>query len=146
MEIIMNRAIIYIIIGAFLWGTIGFYVKNLYEFGFTPMEVVTLRVVSAAVILLAYQITVSPKNLKLKEWKDIKYFIGTGIFSIVFFNYCMFKTIELATIPISAALLYTGPAFVIILSYFLFKEPFTRLKVSALLMTLIGTALVVGVL
>lgn len=142
----MNRALVYIIIGAALWGTIGFYVKNLYAFGFTPMEVVTLRVSSASMILLIYLAITSPNHLKLQKPKDITYFIGTGICSIIFFNYCMFKTMELATIPISAALLYTAPAFVIVLSYFLFQEPLTRLKITALLMTLLGTALVVGLL
>src|SRR5699024_8570361 len=51
--------------------------------------------------------------------------------------------IELASISVSAALLYTGPAFVIILSFFLFKERLTKRKVIALFTTLIGTTLVV---
>src|SRR5699024_1644672 len=81
--------------------------------------------------------------LRLKRWTDIKYFIGTGIFSIIFFNYTMFKTIELASISISAALLYTGPAFVVILSRLIFKEKLTNQKLIALILTLIGTSLVV---
>lgn len=140
----MNRAFIYIILGAALWGTIGWYVKNLYSYGFTPMEVVTLRAWSAAIILVIYLIIISPKKLKLKSIRDIKYFIGTGIFSIIFFNYCMFTAIELSTIPVATALLYTAPAFVTVLSFFLFKEALTRLKIIALLITLMGTALVVG--
>ncbi|MGP4108826.1 DMT family transporter [Virgibacillus sp. L01] len=140
----MNRAFIYIILGAALWGTIGWYVKNLYSYGFTPMEVVTLRAWSAAIILVIYLIISSPKKLKLNSIRDIKYFIGTGIFSIIFFNYCMFTAIELSTIPVATALLYTAPAFVTLLSFFLFKEALTRLKIIALLITLMGTALVVG--
>lgn len=142
----MNRAFIYIILGATLWGTISFYVKNLYTYGFTPMEVVTLRAWSAAIILVVYLSFAAPKSLRLFHVRDVKYFIGTGIFSIIFFNYCMFKTIELATIPIAAALLYTAPAFVIIISYFVFQEALTKNKMIALFMTLIGTALVVGLL
>lgn len=140
----MNRSFIYIFIGATLWGTIGFYVKKLYDYGFSPMEVVTIRVVLASIILLIYLIIKSPSTLKLDNILDLKYFIGTGIISIIFFNYCMFKTIELATIPISAALLYTAPAFVIIISYFLFRERITWFKTIALLCTLIGTSFVVG--
>lgn len=142
----MNRAFILIMIGATLWGTISFFVKNLYSFGFTPMEVVTIRAVTAAIILVLYLLLSSPKSLRLNNVKDIKYFIGTGIFSIIFFNYCMFKTMEIATIPISAALLYTAPAFVIVLSFLLFQEQITRPKLLALAFTLIGTALVVGLL
>jgi len=142
----MNRAFLLIIFGAALWGTIGFFVKNLYSYGFTPMEVVTLRVCTASIILFIYLASKAPEYLKLKRFIDIKYFIGTGIGSIIFFNYCMFKTIELATIPISAALLYTAPAFVILFSYFLFHEALTIHKIIALIMTLLGTALVVGLL
>src|SRR5699024_12863391 len=63
--------------------------------------------------------------------------------SIIFFNYSMFKTIELSTIPVSAALLYTAPAFVIILSFIFFREAITRRKLIDLTSTLIGTLFVV---
>lgn len=139
----MKRAFLFIILGAALWGTIGIYVKQLYTFGFTPMEVVTLRVVTASIILIVYLCIKSPRQLKLKKWTDLRYFVGTGVFSIIFFNYSMFKTIELSTIPVSAALLYTAPAFVIILSFIFFREAITRRKLIALTSTLIGTLFVV---
>lgn len=139
----MNRAFFYIIAGAALWGTIGIYVKKLYTFGFTPMEVVTLRTWTATILLFIYMACTTPRQLRLQQWTDIKYFLGTGILSIIFFNYCMFKTIELASIPVSAALLYSAPAFVIILSFFLFKEPITKQKIIALSATVLGTILVV---
>ncbi|MFD1039027.1 DMT family transporter [Virgibacillus byunsanensis] len=142
----MNKAYIYIIIGAALWGTIGWYVKHLYAYGFTPMEVVTLRAWSTAIMLLGFMLIVSPKTLRLQKLIDIRYFIGTGILSIIFFNYCMFTAIELSTIPVATALLYTAPAFVTIISFFLFKEPLTKSKIMALVITLIGTAFVVGLI
>src|SRR5690625_4556196 len=97
----MNRAYIFIIIVATLWGTIAFYVKKLYEIGFHPMEVVTLRVFFAALILVIFLAFRSPSKLRLKQFSHITYFIGTGIVSIIFFNYSLFKTIEVATIPIA---------------------------------------------
>ncbi|WP_373453620.1 DMT family transporter [Paucisalibacillus globulus] len=142
----LNKAVFFIMLGAALWGTIGWFVKNLYTYGFTPMEVVTLRAASTALLLMIYLVFKSPKTLYLQSLKDLKYFIGTGIFSIIFFNYCMFTAIELSTIPVATALLYTGPAFVTIFSYFLFKESFTKQKLIALMGTLLGTCLVVGLL
>ncbi|WP_404452432.1 DMT family transporter [Virgibacillus necropolis] len=142
----MNSAFLFIMLGAALWGTIGWYVKNLYSFGFTPMEVVTLRVSTTAIILLFYMMVKSPKKLILHSIKDIKYFIGTGIISIIFFNYCLFTAIELSTIPFATALLYTAPAFVTILSLLLFKESLTKIKLAALLITLLGTCLIVGLI
>jgi drug/metabolite transporter, DME family len=58
----------------------------------------------------------------------------------------MFTAIELSTIPVATALLYTGPAFVTIFSYFLFKEALTKQKIFALIGTLLGTCFVVGLL
>ncbi|WP_010530375.1 DMT family transporter [Lentibacillus jeotgali] len=142
----MNKAFLYIILGAALWGTIGWYVKNLYAYGFTPMEVVTLRVWSAAILMVLFLVIKEPKKLKLTSFSDVKYFIGTGIFSIVFFNYCMFTAIDLSTIPVATALLYTGPAFVTILSLILFHEPLTKPKIMALVITIFGSALVVGLI
>lgn len=135
---------IYIVVGAALWGTIGWYVKHLYAFGFTPMEVVTLRSWSTAILLLFYLLFFSPGKLQLHKFSDIKYFLGTGILSIIFFNYCMFTAMELSTIPVATALLYTAPAFVTIISFFLFKEPLTSLKLFSLSVTVLGTCLVVG--
>ncbi len=120
--------------------------KNLYSYGFTPMEVVTLRVTSAALLLVIYQAVRAPNKLKLTSFRDIGYFIGTGIFSIVFFNFCMFTAINLSTIPTATALLYTGPAFVTVLSFLLFKEPLTKPKIVSLIVTLAGVALVVGLI
>ncbi|MBY7143795.1 EamA family transporter [Virgibacillus sp. NKC19-3] len=142
----MNKAFLLIIIGAGLWGTIGWYVNHLYTFGFTPMEVVTLRSWSSALLLLLYLMITSPKKLKLHTPKDIKYFLGTGILSIIFFNYCLFTAIELSTLPVATALLYTAPAFVTMMSFFLFKEPLTRVKIISLVVTLFGTCFVVGVI
>lgn len=142
----MKRAFIYIFIGAALWGTIGFYVRNLYDFGFSPMDAVILRSAMATIILFGFLLVTSRKSIQLAHFTDLKYFIGTGIISIILFNFSLFKTIELASLPIATALLYTAPAFVIILSYFLFKEAITKYKLIALMLTIIGTALVVGLI
>lgn len=142
----VKKAYFYIIVGAALWGTIGWFVKHLYAFGFTPMEVVSLRVVTTAVLLSLYLLLTTPKELKLKKITDIKYFVGTGVLSIIFFNYSMFTAIQLSTLPVATALLYTAPAFVTILSYFLFRERFTLTKIIALFGTFLGTCLVVGLI
>lgn len=85
------------------------------------------------------------KALKVKG-SDSKYFIGTGIFSIVFFNWCLFHAIQETSISIASILLYTAPAFVTIFSRILFKESLTPRKVLALITTFIGCPFVIGIL
>ena len=43
-----------IIIGAALWGTIGVFVQGLYDLGFTPLEVVALRVIFAFLAIFLF--------------------------------------------------------------------------------------------
>src|SRR5690606_10494987 len=125
-------------------GVIGVFVKYLYEIGFTPIQVVAVRAFCAALFLVLYTVCKNRQLLKIKI-KDSTYFIGTGIISIVFFNWCMFSAIEETSIAISAILLYTAPVFVLIISRILFKEMFRLRKVLALVITFIGCAFVIGI-
>ncbi|MEH7385376.1 DMT family transporter [Bacillus sp. JJ1521] len=131
--------------GASLWGIIGLFVSNLYAIGFTPLQVVAVRAVAASIFLITYTLIKNPKAFKIKI-PDSKYFIGTGIISIVLFNWCMFVAIEETSISVAAILLYTAPAFVTIFARILFKEKLTIRKILALVVTIMGCAFVVGVL
>jgi drug/metabolite transporter (DMT)-like permease len=84
-----------------------------------------------------------PRLLKI-HWKDSWYFIGTGILSITFFNWCYFTTIQNASLATAAILLYTAPVFVLLISIFVFKETLTMKKLLALFLTFLGCTLVSG--
>ena len=109
------------------------------------MEIVALRAtvtcIAMGVFLLIYD-----WHLFRIHLKDLWCFLGTGIMSIVFFNYCYFKAMTVASLSVAAVLLYTAPAIVMVLSYFLFQAAFTKQKVLALLLTFIGCILVTGVI
>ncbi|MGN1412050.1 MAG: DMT family transporter [Oscillospiraceae bacterium] len=141
--IIIKNAI-YIITAGTLWGIISLFVNQLKMIGFNSMQVVSIRVFFSAVILVLYLLIKDKEQLKIRI-KDIPLFIGTGVGSIIFFNYCYFEAIEIiggASVP--ALLLYTAPIFVMILSLILFKEKITKKKVLSLIMTFIGLILVTG--
>lgn len=138
-----NRiAYAYVLLGAALWGIIGVFIEELSQAGFTSLQIVALRVICAAVMLVIYLAFKDPNLLKL-HFKDSFSFIGTGIFSMVFFNWCYFTAIEEVSLSIAVILLYTGPAFVVLISWILFKEPMTKRKLGALLLTLLGCAFVI---
>lgn len=132
----------YILLGAALWGIIGLFVNELSLAGFTALQIVTLRVVSAAVMLVIFLSFSNPKLLKI-DLRDSFSFVGTGIFSIVFFNWCYFTAIEEVSLSVAVILLYTGPVFVALLSRFFFNEPLSRRKIGVLVLTVLGAALVV---
>ncbi len=135
---------LFITSGAALWGIIALFVRELGELGFSAMEIVTVRVMSAAFFLFFLGIFSYRKEMKLSQWYDIRYFIGTGIFSIAFFNFCYFTTMNQAGVSIAVILLYTAPAFVTVLSFLFLKEKLNRKKLIAVLTTIIGCALITG--
>ncbi|TCP28729.1 threonine/homoserine efflux transporter RhtA [Scopulibacillus darangshiensis] len=140
-----QKAYGFAILGAALWGLIGLFVKGLYEFGFTPWEVVAIRVIASFIIMVSALGFLNRDLLKIKA-KDSFYFIGTGIISIVFFNWCYFAVIDQSSLSLAVILLYTGPIFVALISRLLFKEALTRSKLTALISTITGCGFVVGLL
>ena len=110
-----KKAYLLIMAGATLWGIIGFFVRGLYGFGFSPLQVVALRVFAAALIMIVYLFFTRPELLKIR-YRDSLYFVGTGICSLAFFNFCYFTTMKETSIAVAVILLYTAPAFVAVLS------------------------------
>lgn len=141
----MRKLLPYLMIGfgASLWGLISIFVRTLRDAGFTEMEIVTIRVAFAAIFLLLIGAIKFRDELGI-ELKKIPVFVGTGIFSIVFFNWCYFFTINQISVSIAVILLYTSPAFVAILSFVFLKEPLHRKKVIAVIGTIGGCFLVAG--
>lgn len=141
----MNKKLSYIcVIGAALfWGCMGILVRTMNQGGLSSAEVVTFRSFITAIMMLVYMLLFNRKRLKIR-WKDIWCFLGTGIFSVVFFNICYFTCMQHCSLSTAAIMLYTAPAFVMVMSFFLFKEKFTTRKVLALICSFAGCVLVSG--
>lgn len=138
-----TKAYLYIICAAALWGLIGLFVKHLAALDFTPIQIVALRSIASAICATAALLP-SVKGLFRIDWRDSWMFIGTGVFSLTFFNYCYFNCIAASSLAVAALLLYTAPIFVMVMSVFLFKESFTAKKAAALVMTFAGCGFVTG--
>jgi len=139
-----TKSTIYIILAAALWGGIGVFFNVLSDVGFTQMQVVTIRVTSAAAALTLY-ILIRDRSLLRVKLKDCWCFVGTGIISLVFFNWCYFTAIEMTSLAVAAVLMYTSPIFVMLFSAVLFQEKINSTKILALIMTFIGCLFVAGV-
>ena len=138
-------ALILILLAGILWGSMGLFVRKLNSTGLASMDIVALRAAVTFVVLLIYMALFRRELLKIRL-RDLWCFLGTGICSIVFFNLCYFKAITLTSLSAAAVLLYTAPAIVMVLSFFLFREKMTKRKILALVMTMAGCVLVTGVL
>lgn len=141
----VGLAYIEVIAAGILWGCMGLFVRNLNTLGLATMGIVAIRCFITCILVLLYLAIFKRELLKIKL-KDIWCFLGTGFCSILFFNFCYFKSMTLTSLSIAAILLYTSPAFIMVMSFFLFKEKFNRFKVAALVMTFVGCIFVSGLM
>ena len=137
--------VIYILLAGILWGCMGLFVRPLSKKELNSWDIVFLRAVLTAVCMGIFLLIYDRRLFRIKL-KDIWCFLGTGLLSIVFFNLCYFKEITLTSLSVAAILLYTAPAFVMIISRLCFKELLTRRKVIALIFSFVGLIFVTGVI
>lgn len=136
-------AICSILAAGTLWGTIGIFIRTLTWMEFSSMELVALRSFGTLLAMALY-LAVFKRDafrIRLKDWWC---FAGTGILSILFFNYCYFTAINLTSLSTACILLYTAPIIVMLLSLLLFKEKLTALKCVSALLAFLGCALAAG--
>ena len=136
-------SVLCVLAAGILWGCMGILVRTMNGGGFNSLEVTAFRSFVTAAIMLVGMLLFNRRSLKVKL-RDIWCFIGTGIFSVIFFNVCYFSCMNYTTLSTAAILLYTAPSFVIVMSFFLFKEKFTAKKAVALLFAFLGCVLVSG--
>lgn len=140
-----NIGTVSIISAGILWGTMGLFVRGMNAGGLYAMDIVLLRSLFSALIMLFVLLFMDKKLLIIKV-KDIWCFIGTGIVSLTLFNVCYFTTIQRTSMAVAAILLYTSPVFVVLMSAVLFKEKITPLKIVAMIIAFIGCVFVAGII
>jgi len=132
-----------VVLAGVFWGMIGLFSHPLSESGLNALQIAELRCLIAAVALMFTMLPTRRELLKI-HFRDIWLFIGTGVFSIAFFNICYFICISQSTLSIACTLLYTSPCFVMLLSCLFFHERFTKRKMAAIFLAFSGCVLITG--
>lgn len=140
-----KKANVSILAAAALWGCIGVFLKLLTAAGLSAMEGVAVRGTVAAFFYGLFLAFTDRKRLKI-ALRDWYYFFGTGVCSLLFFNWCYFNAISASSMSVAAVLLYTAPVFVTLMSAVFFHEKITSRKLGALALTFAGCVLVTGLL
>lgn len=138
-------AVLSVLLAGTLWGMIGIFVRHYENEGLDPMQIAALRISLAAVIFAMFVLIYKPKLFKIRL-RDLWCFLGTGVVSVGVFTFCYFKSIELSSLSVAAVLLYTAPAFVMLLSLIFFKEKMTIMKGLSLVLAVLGCAMTTGVI
>ena len=136
----MNRAIgtLFIIVSAASFGTLAIFGRYAYAAGLDTYTLLFLRFGIAALLMTAF---LAFRGASWPRGKTMVQLIGMGAIGYVGQSFCYLTAIQYASAGLVALLLYLYPAFVAFLSALIFKEKFTRLKITALGMALLGAAL-----
>lgn len=133
-----------ILAAAACWGCIGLFNRPLLNAGIAPENLVVIRNLGGLAVMALFFLCTDRSVFKMKA-KHLPIFIATGIISVVLFTLCYFNAQKLCSLSVSAILLYTAPAMVVLMSALVFKEKITGKKLVALALALLGCALVTGV-
>jgi len=133
-----------VVAAATIWGTLGLFAKILYAEGVSFESLVAVRAsVGWAAVMLFVLATGGAKSLRVSR-RDLAFLIPLGLVGIGLFYLLYFYTVRESTVGTAAILLYSSPAFVVVLARLFLKEALNAAKVLALFLTMAGIFLVVG--
>ncbi len=129
---------------ASIWGTLGFFAKILYAEGVSFEALVAVRaLVGWAAMLLFLLLTGGVSSLRIAR-RDFLFLVPLGLVGVGAFYLLYFFTVRESTVGTAAILLYSSPAFVVVLAWIFLKESLGFLRILALGLTFGGIFLVVG--
>ncbi len=129
---------------ASMWGTLGFFAKILYAQGVSFESLVAVRASVGWLAVIGFLLAAQGARSLRVARRDLAFLLPLGLVGIGFFYLLYFYTVRESTVGTAAILLYSAPAFVVILARLFLKEPLNAAKVFALLLTVGGIFLVVG--
>ena len=133
-----------VIASAVLWGLYGTFVTILTSMGLSGNALVFLRMFATSIPVGALICATDRSAFHVRP-ADIPLFIANGLLSLLFFTSCYTAAIKVTKIATAAALLYTAPAIVMVLSALIFHERMTVRKVFCCLLAVIGCAFASGI-
>ena len=133
-----------IILAGCFWGSMGIFVRKLDTYGFSSIQIVSIRVTLAA-LLFALVLFIKDRAGFKVLFRDLPLFLGLGFGSILFFMVCYFTAITMMSLSTAAILLYTSPVWIMLMSVLFFHEKLDRRKLMALVLAFAGCVMVSGI-
>lgn len=126
------------------WGSMGLLAKIVYSTtNIGPVTLALYRLFFAIPILTVFTIT---NHFEVSVTRrEVMLFAGFGLCSLTIFQALYLTSFAYTTVQHAAALLYTAPAFVAVLSWLILKEPMTRRRMGAVILSILGAFLIMGI-
>lgn len=137
------KGILMILAAAICWGVFPSFSRILYAQGMPAMHAIAVRAfVAGGLYLIIGLIRGTFKGLSSKDLPFLCFY-GVAAYLSTFLFYAL--AVKELSAAMAAMLLYTAPAFVILFNRILYKDKITAPKLAALIVTFLGSALVVRI-
>lgn len=134
--------VLYILASAAGFGVMSIFAVYAYGAGVSVSTLLFLRFLFAAGLFFGL-LALRKESLRLNRRQVLALFcLGGVLYTLQSLSF--FSAVQHIPTSMAALLLYTFPVFVAVLSYFVDKEPLTRKTVFAMLLSLVGLGLVLG--
>ncbi len=126
------------------WGTLGIFSKILYAEGVSFESLVAFRAaVGWLAVMLFLLVTGGLRRLRVPR-RDLAFLFPLGLIGIGLFYLFYFYTVQESAVGTAAVLLYSSPAFVVVLAWLFLGEGLGPVKIFSLGLTVGGVFLVAG--
>ena len=96
-----------ILAAAALWGMIGLWNRTLMAAGLSPLSIVLVRNLGGCALLVLFFLF-KDRSVFRVERRHLKYFLGTGVVSVVFFTVCYFSCQKLCSLAAASIWAYSS--------------------------------------
>lgn len=134
-----------VVLAAVSWGVIGLFSRKLGELGMTMGNRVFARLFFA-LILFTIGYLLFYRQVFCVQWKHLPLFAAHGLIGVLGMTVAYFNCQAECSLAVAGTLTYLAPPIVVLVSAVLWKAKITRRKTVALLMALVGCALVSGMM
>ncbi len=135
----MLKGYLFILLAATCWGFIGIFASVSFAEGLGPMEVAFWRAVIAWFFFGGQAII--KRKTKLVG-KDVPLLVIFGLLGISLFYISYQYAVKTGGAAFASVLLYTAPAWVVVCSYFIYKEKLNVAKILAVILVILGVLLI----
>lgn len=133
-----------VVAAASIWGTLGLFAKILYAQGVSFESLVAVRASVGWVAVMIFVLATGGAGSLRVSGRDLASLVPLGLVGVGLFYLLYFYTVRESTIGTAAILLYSSPAFVVVLARLFLSEALNAAKVLALFLTAGGIFLVAG--
>lgn len=139
-----RRGAALVLLAAIAWSTTGLWIRRSADSGgFTALSLAFWRDLGTAVSLIAGLAVLRPGWLRVRK-RDLPWLAALGGLGVGTFHVLWNLALLRIDVAIATVLLYSAPVFVTVMAWLIWREPLTRAKIAAVVLTVGGCVLAAG--